>query len=414
MWTPGTWGEPMLAGGHFFPIPTTGVVSGCPEWPISGDTDRRNWNVVCSGKRGMVQVGGSAGTIGTKVQLTPAGELVDRGKVSRHGGCRWGVGSDTAGLRAHRLFRHCGAISRKLVDRITGSCRAGPKWCWEVGTRSLRSGWIGAHHRWSPRCPELGSMGGACGLPEGIVEPLSVEAKEFSLRTVPKIRITTGEGPDGSENYISSRERHGGIVKRSDAVVSTTAVAGAAALPDFAGASAPVDLAGTHVPSVAGMKFSTVAEVHSSAVDDEGDPFVVRTSRQRSTVVLDLMAAHRTDCGPMDSMSVPEPLEHSVVGVSLEGGDSSVYRVAVPNPIEHSGVSEPADLLSARPVPETLEHSVLEVPLGVGDGAVDRSSMPNPLEHLGLSEPADPPYASHPMIHSEVSGDGRNGQQDHV
>ena len=43
----------------------------------------------------------------------------------------------------------------------------------------------------------------------------------------------------------------------------------------------------------------------------------------------------------MNSMSVPEPLEHSVVGVSLTVGDSSVDRVAVPNPIEHSGVSEP-------------------------------------------------------------------------
>ena len=34
------------------------------------------------------------------------------------------------------------------------------------------------------------------------------------------------------------------------------------------------------------MKFSAVAEVHSSAVDDEGDPLVVRTSRQRSAVVV--------------------------------------------------------------------------------------------------------------------------------
>ena len=65
--------------------------------------------------------------------------------------------------------------------------------------------------------------------------PLSVEAKEFSLRTVPKIRINTGEGLDDAGNYIPSRERHGGIVQRSDAVVSTTAVAGAAALTDFAG-----------------------------------------------------------------------------------------------------------------------------------------------------------------------------------
>ena len=66
------------------------------------------------------------------------------------------------------------------------------------------------------------------------------------------------------------------------------------------------------------------------------------------------------------------------------------------------------------PVPERLEHSVLEMPLEVGDGAVDRVAGPNPLEHLGVSEPADPPSASHPRIHSEVSGDGRNGQQDHM
>ena len=41
--------------------------------------------------------------------------------------------------------------------------------------------------------------------------PLSVEAEEFSLRTVPKIRITTEEGSDSSGKYIPSRERHGGI-----------------------------------------------------------------------------------------------------------------------------------------------------------------------------------------------------------
>ena len=116
----------------------------------------------------------------------------------------------------------------------------------------------------------------------------------------------------------------------------------------------------------------------------------------------------------MDNMSVPEPLEHSVVGVSLTVGDSSVDRVAVPNPLEHKGVIEPADLLFAMPVPEPLEHSVLDVPLEVGDGAVDRGVGPNPLEHSGVSEPADPPSASHPRIHSKVSGDGRNGQPDHM
>ena len=47
--------------------------------------------------------------------------------------------------------------------------------------------------------------------------PLSVEAEEFSLSTVPKIQITTGEGLDGSGESIHSRERQGRIVKRSAA-----------------------------------------------------------------------------------------------------------------------------------------------------------------------------------------------------
>ena len=196
-------------------------------------------------------------------------------------------------------------------------------------------------------------------------------------------------------------------------MVSITAVARAATLVDFAGAPAPAYLAGTDVPAVAGMKLSAVAEVHSSAV--EGDPSVVLTSRQWSAVaILDAMAAHRQDCGPMDSMSVPELIEHSVVGVSLAGDDSSVDRVAVPNPIEHSGVSEMADLLSAVAVPEPLEHSVLEVPLEVGGGAVDGAAKPTTLEHAGVSKPADTSPASHPRRHSEVSEDGRNGQQDHM
>ena len=69
------------------------------------------------------------------------------------------------------------------------------------------------------------------------------------------------------------------------------------------------------------MKFSAFAEVHSSAVDYEGDPSVVHTSRQRSAVVFDPMAVSRQDWGPMDvlsAMSVPEPLEHSVLEVPLE------------------------------------------------------------------------------------------------
>ena len=87
------------------------------------------------------------------------------------------------------------------------------------------------------------------------VVPLSVEVEEFSLKTVPKNRVPTGEGSDGSENCVPSREMPEGVVGRSEAVVSTTAVAGVAAPSIFAGAAAPAGLAGTNVPAVAGMTF---------------------------------------------------------------------------------------------------------------------------------------------------------------
>ena len=73
--------------------------------------------------------------------------------------------------------------------------------------------------------------------------PLSVEAEEFSLKTGPKDRVPTGEGSDGSENGVPSRESPEGVVGRSEAVVSTTAIAGAASPTVFAGAAAAADLA---------------------------------------------------------------------------------------------------------------------------------------------------------------------------
>ena len=138
-----------------------------------------------------------------------------------------------------------------------------------------------------------------------------MEAEEFSLRTGPKNQVTSGAGSDVGGDYLPSRTGPEKIVIRCDAVVPTTAEAGAAALADIAGAVAPSDLAGTDVPAVAGMKFSAVAgmkfsavaEVHSSAVDDEGDPSAVRTSRQRSAVILDLMTAPRKDGGSMNEIS---------------------------------------------------------------------------------------------------------------
>ena len=117
-----------------------------PFLPQGWSVDVRNgqYRVIQTSVTGMWSAPGNEGwsgregqpprSSGTKVQLTPAGESVDRGEVSRHGSCRWGVGLDPAGLQAHRLFRHWGAIPLKLVDRITE-----PKWCWEVGTRLCRS-----------------------------------------------------------------------------------------------------------------------------------------------------------------------------------------------------------------------------------------------------------------------------------
>ena len=69
---------------------------------------------------------------------------------------------------------------------------------------------------------------------KGVV-PLSVEAEEFSLKTGLKDRVPTGEGSDVSENSVPSRESPEGVVGRSDVVVSTTAVAGAASPTIFAG-----------------------------------------------------------------------------------------------------------------------------------------------------------------------------------
>ena len=103
------------------------------------------------------------GSLGTKVQLTPVGEMVGQREAGRHSSCRRDVGSAVVGHRARTLFRHWGAIPLKFVDRITDSCRSGPSQCWEAGIRlcrTLRSGWVGAHSQWSPRCPELERMAG--------------------------------------------------------------------------------------------------------------------------------------------------------------------------------------------------------------------------------------------------------------
>ena len=67
------------------------------------------------------------------------------------------------------------------------------------------------------------------------------------------------------------------------------------------------------------MKLSAVAEVYSSAVDDEGVPLVIRASKKWRAVVGVGPVCPGGECGSLvDGMTVPEPIEHSVVGVPNE------------------------------------------------------------------------------------------------
>ena len=98
--------------------------------------------------------------------------------------------------------------------------------------------------------------------------PLSVGAAEFSPALGPRTRGTAGTHSDGgnSPSYsLDSRRRMG----RSKVPVPTAAEAGTVALSSVDRTIVPVNFAGISVP--AGMKFSAVAEVHSSAVDDDDD-----------------------------------------------------------------------------------------------------------------------------------------------
>ena len=123
-------------------------------------------------------------------------------------------------------------------------------------------------------------------------------------------------------------------------------------------------------PAVAGTRFLAVAEVHSSAVDIEGVPSIISTYGQRSAVGLDPIMASRKGGDLMKKMSVLEPLEHSVLGFSLEGGDVCRDEVVGPHPLEHSGVDRSADLMEGTSGLEPLEHSVPKVPLDEGGGGI--------------------------------------------
>ena len=151
------------------------------------------------------------------------------------------------------------------------------------------------------------------------------------------------------------------------------------ALSNAAGTLAPVDFAGLSVPVVAGVQFSAVAEVHSSAVDLVDDTSVVRANEQRSDGSGDPGRSPGMVDRPVTNISALELLEHSVLDEDLDS--RPMEGLSVPELLEHS---VPDEELDGRPmeglfVPEPLEHSVLDEDL---DGRpMEGRSGPRPLEH---------------------------------
>ena len=448
-----------------------------PGWAV--DVRDGQYRVVMTGGTGRWSAPGNEGwpgregqppgSLGTKVRLTQAGEMEDQGEAGWHGSCRWGLA--TAGHRARTLFRRWGAIPLMFVGRITDSCRSGPGRGWEATTvpdppigmgggprsvgppvsgarkngRGMRP--AGGDRRYPPKVRDgqsdvsdrmMIASDGPVGRGNNRVVPLSVEAEELSLKTVPKNRVPTGEESDSSEKCVPSREMHEGVVGQSEAVVSTTALAGVAAPSIFAGAAALADLAGTDVPAVAGMKLSAVAEVYSSAVDAEDVPFVIQASRRWHAVA---------GAGPVwpggetvdlvDDMTVPELLEHSVVGVSDEasrrrravvevgpvwpGGETVnlVDDMTVPEPLEYSVVGVPNEVgnrsVDMVTVSEPIEHSVVvRGPHEVGNSSGDIVTGSNLMEHSGVRGNADLPSACQLILNSEISRSWEKGQQDRM
>ena len=121
----------------------------------------------------------------------------------------------------------------------------------------------------------------------------------------------------------------------------TGVIAGTVDLSSRTGSIGPVEVAEISIPVVAGVRFSAVAEVHSSADDVDDDTSVVRASGQRS---MDCVIPRTTPGMENETMmrrSVPEPLGHSVLVVDLDG--RPMEGAPVLEPIEHLVPEKPLD-----------------------------------------------------------------------
>ena len=95
----------------------------------------------------------------------------------------------------------------------------------------------------------------------------------------------------------------------------------------------------------------------------------------------------------IDEVTVPEPLEHSVVGVSDGKGSSSEDIVTVLEPIE---------------------HSVVEMPNALGKDSGDVVTVSDPIEHSGVRETADPPSVGQLMLNSDIFRDWEDGRHNYM
>ena len=154
-------------------------------------------------------------------------------------------------------------------------------------------------------------------------------------------------------------------------------------------------------------KFSAVAEAYSSAVDDEGAPLVIRASKQRHAVVGVGPVWPSEKCGrPVDFVTVPEPIEHSVVGVPNEVGSSFVDSVAVPEPIVSAVSVALAELAPPGEMCETLPVHLEDIVTGshpsLGEGG--RLLLRNLLhryEHV-FPAPAEPVTGHTTSVQHEI------------
>ena len=83
-------------------------------------------------------------------------------------------------------------------------------------------------------------------------------------------------------------------------------------------------------------------------------------------------------------ISVLEPLEHSLPDVALDWGDHSLITMAVPDPLEHSGLGVTDGVKPGVVPPEPLEHSVLMAPQDERDVSVSGVAKLDPIEHSGV------------------------------